>query len=207
MTGIEEIHQLIRAWEENYFTSLEFQDRVLGQLRELPAAEQHSMLESLSAHADEVVRNVALEFRQLQRHEALSKDIDYVRRNSPLRPGIRLELFGGYDYYASEGKPAWLNGRECYKATFLGFTSYGEDTIPVALVEFDELIEVFGQKGRYGILFGTYASDWVAWSQTDDVVAVCVKEALPEDVTLIRSFRASDAVVETHATCRIEGTA
>jgi hypothetical protein len=193
MTGIEEIHRLIRAWEENYFTSLEFQDRVLGQLRELPAAE--------------VVRNVAVEFRSLQRHEALSKDIDYVRRISPLRPGIRLELFGGYDYYATEGKPAWLNGRECYRATFLDFASYGENTIPVALVEFDEVIEVFGQKGRYGVLFGTFGFDSVVWGQTDDVVAVYVCEALPEDLTLIRFFRASDSVIETHATCRIEGTA
>jgi hypothetical protein len=35
-----------------------------------------------------------------------------------------MELFGGYDYYSSGGKPLWLKGRDCDNATFLGFASW-----------------------------------------------------------------------------------
>jgi hypothetical protein len=202
MTGTEEIDRLIRAFENNYFTTGEFQNLAIVQLAKLSAAEQHDALQTLSAHAREDVRNVAIEFRLLQRHEALSKSIDYIRRISPLRPGIRLERFGGYD--SSERQPAWLNGRDCYKATFLRFASWGENTIPIALVEFDEVIEGPGYKGRYGVLFARFGPTSIAWGESEDVVEVYVKEALPEDVTLIRFYRASGSEAETHASYRIE---
>jgi hypothetical protein len=206
MTGIEEIHRLIDAFENNTFTTGEFQNLAIVQLAKLSAAEQRDALATLSAHAHEDVRNIAVEFRLLQCHEALSKSIDYIRRISPLRPGGRLELSGGYDYYSPE-RPAWLKGRDYYMATFLGFASYGENTIPTALVEFDEIIEGPGYKGRYGVLFARFGPTSIAWGQAEDVVEVYVKEALPEDVTLIRFYRASGSEAETHATYPIEETA
>lgn len=138
------------------------------------------------------------------RHEQLSKDLDYVRQNSPLRPGMRVELFGGYDYYSSDGKPRWLNGRDCYRAEFLGFASCGEDTIPVGLVEFDEPVELPGHKGRYGILRTSYSSHGFAWGETEDTVEVHLTEALPEDFAAIRSDLTADSAAETHATYRVE---
>jgi hypothetical protein len=206
MTETEEIHRLIDAFENNTFTTGEFQNLVIVQLRKLSAAQLRDALETLSAHGHEDVRKVAVEFRLLQRHEALSKSIDYIRRISPLRPGSRLKLSGGYDYYSPQG-PAWLKGRDCYRATFLRFASWGENTIPTALVEFDEIIEGPGYKGRYGVLFARFGPTSIAWDEREDVVEVYVKEALPDDVSLIRFYRASDSVVETHATYRIEETA
>src|ERR1700722_16646177 len=102
MTQPEAIQRLIDAKEGNCFTSMEFYGHMLDQLWKLPAAARPGVLEELSAHADEDVRQAALDFQTFARHEALSKDLDYVRRHSPLRPGTRLELFGGYDYYADE---------------------------------------------------------------------------------------------------------
>jgi hypothetical protein len=203
ITATEEIHELIRLWEENYFAFGEFQNLMIGQLRKLPAAERQDALETLSAHANEDIRQVAAEFRLLQHNEGLSKDIDYVRQHTPLRPGSRLELSGGYDDQSSGGKPAWLNGRDCYKATFQRFVSYGENTVPVALVEFDEVVEGPGYKGRYGVLFAGYGPNSIAWSETEDVVSIYVSEALPE-ATLIRFFRASGSAAETHASYRVE---
>jgi hypothetical protein len=204
MTKSEEFHWLIRAREGNIIASNEFRDRMTDYLRKLPFAKRHAALEALSTHADEGVRQAALEFQVLQRHEELSKNFDYVRRNSPLQSGARLELFGGYDYYSSEGKPWWLNGRAFYKATFLGFASYGESTIPAGLVEFDEVIEVPGHKGRYGVLLATYGLHSFAWGQTEGVAEVYVTQALPEDLTTIRNHRASASAIETHATYRVE---
>jgi hypothetical protein len=207
MSETEEIHRLIDAFEHDTFTTGEFQNLVVVELTKLSAMEQRDALAILAAHAHEDVRNIAVEFGLLQRHEALSKSIDYIRRVSPLRPGCRLELFGGYDYYSSKGKPAWLNGRDCYRATFLRFACWAENTIPTALVEFDEIIGGPDYKGRYGVLFARFGPASIAWGEREDVVEVYVKEALPEDVSVIRFYRASGCVAETHATYRIEETA
>jgi hypothetical protein len=116
----------------------------------------------LLAHTDPDVRQAAQEFQGSARHEELSKSLDYISRTSPLRKGVRLELFGGYDYYSTEGKPGWLNGRDCYRATFLGFAARGEDTIPAGLIEFDETIEVPGHRGRFGVLLASYSMNSAA---------------------------------------------
>jgi hypothetical protein len=203
----EEIHGLIGDWERNVITSLELQDGIMRHLRTLPSAERHAALEALSAHASEDMRRVALEFQIFERHDALSRNLDYVRQNSPLRPGRRLELFGGYDYYETGGKPRWLNGRDCYRATFLGFVSCGENAIAAALVELDEVIEVPGHTGRYGILLPRHIGlDSFAWGLMEDTVAVYVAEAPPEEMSFIRWDRASAAALETHATYRVEET-
>jgi hypothetical protein len=207
LTPNEEIRRLIRAWEKNCLTSTEFQNHMWGQLRKLPVARRRAALASLSAHADKDIRNAASELQILMRHEELSKNLDHIRRSSPLHSGARLQLFGGYDYYSSDGKPCWLNGRTCYTATFLDFAAYGENTIPAGLVEFDEVIEVPGHLGRYGVLLATYGLDFIAWEQSEGEVMVYVTETLPEDLSFLRSPRASASAIETHATYRIEETA
>jgi hypothetical protein len=214
MTQNEAIRRLIDDKEANCFTSMEFWNHMLDQLWKLPAATRPGVLAELSAHADEDVRRAALDFQTFARHDALSKDLDYVRQHSPLRPGTRLELFGGYDYHADGGKLAWLNGQECYRATFLGFAARGDGMIPAALVAFDEPVDVPGHKGRYGILLGTYGLDSIAWGRTDDVVEVHVTDVPPDGVTgdltgdlrAIRFARDPVSALETHATCRVEGT-
>jgi hypothetical protein len=90
-------------------------------------------------------------------------------------------------------------------ATFLRFTSRGEDLIPACLVEFDEVIEIPGHKGRYGVLLASYGLDCAAWAQPEDNVIVYVAEALTEDISSFRfDGRASPNPIETHATYRVE---
>lgn len=199
----DHIHDLIRAWEAGVLTFGEFQGQILMNLWKLPAAQKRAALDELSAHANEDVRKAAAELLLLARHEELSINFNYVKQNSPLRPGVRLELFDGYDYHSSAGKPWWLNGHDCYGAIFLGFVSCGENTIPAGLVEFDEPIALVGHKGRYGVLRAGCDSNSVAWAETEGVVAVHVVEALPEDPISIRSLLDPSHATETHATYRI----
>jgi hypothetical protein len=203
-----ELAELIRDWEQGSLAHGEFFDRMLKCLWPLAPAAKQVALEALSAHADEGVRRAASECGSFLRNEALSRDLDHVHRNSPLRPGVRLALFGGYDYYSSGGKPYWLNGRDCYRATFLRFAPHDEDLIPAGLVEFDEVIDMPGHKGRYGILLATYGLDFVAWTQPEADVVVYVTEAMPENLSVFRfDGRASPDPIETHATYRIEEAA
>jgi hypothetical protein len=203
MTQIEEIGRLIRSLD--YLTSGEFYDRMMDYLQKLALADRPAALEALSAHANEDVRKAVSEFQIIKRHEEQSKNPDYVRRNSPLHPGVRLEMFGGYDHYSSQGKPWWLNGQDCYMATFLNFTSYDENAFPAALVEFDEVITLPGHNGRYGVLFATHGLlESIAWGQTEAVVEVHLTEKLPEDLASLQSYRNSASAIETHATYRVE---
>jgi hypothetical protein len=204
MTMSEKIDDLIRARIENSVTSLEFTMHLLRNLQELPLATREATLEVLSAHVREEVREAASECRLFMRHQELSWNLDYIRQNSPLRPGSRLELFGGYDYYSADGKPWWLNGRDCYRATFLSFASRGENTIPAGLVEFGEAVERPGHKGRYGVLLANYGTHSAAWIPAEDDVVVYVTEVPPEDVSPFRfDGRASPDPIETHATYRV----
>jgi hypothetical protein len=200
-----ELAVLLRDWEQKELAYSEFFNRMMQRLWPLAPAARRAALEVLSVHADEDVRQAASECGSFLRHEALSRDLEHVRRNSPLRPGVRLVLFGGYDYYSSEGKPHWLDGRDCYRATFLGFASRGDDVIPAGLVEFDEIIDIPHHKGRYGILLSTYGSDFTAWSQPEADAVVYVTEALPEDISSFRfDGRPSPDPIETHATYRLQ---
>jgi hypothetical protein len=200
-----ELAVLLRDWEQEELAYSEFFDRMMQRLWPLAPAARRAALEALSVHADENVRQAASECGSFLRQEALSRDIDHVRRNSPLRPGVRLALFGGYDYSSSDGKPYWLDGRDCYRATFLGFASRGDDVIPAGLVEFDEAIDISRHKGRYGILLSTYGSDFTAWSQREADVVVYVTQALPEDISSFRfDGRSFPNPIETHATYRLQ---
>jgi len=117
-----------------------------------------------------------------------------------------MELFGGYDYYSSGGKPLWLKGRDCHNATFLGFASSGENTIPVVLVKLDDFLELSRHKSSFAIQRTMYGSDSFAWGQPEGVVEVHVMEALPEDFISIRSRLTSAFATETHASYRIRAT-
>jgi hypothetical protein len=187
-------------------TSGEFFVQMLELLDKLSSKEKHEMVSTLAHHHDERVCREAQEIQNFVRHEELSKDFAYVQRNSPLRPGTHLELFGGYDYYASGGHPRWLNGHECYRATFLGFARRGEDKVPVALIEFDDLIDVPGHKGRYGILIGSYGTHSFAWGQPEGTVLVHVVATLPDDPEAFCASHSWETAIESHASYRVEGT-
>jgi hypothetical protein len=63
VTETDEIHRLIDAFENNTFTTGEFQNLTIVELAKLSAAQQRDALQTLSAHGHEDARKIAEEFR------------------------------------------------------------------------------------------------------------------------------------------------
>jgi hypothetical protein len=204
VTPSEEIHSLIRALQRGVITQGEFSSKLWARLFNLSSAERPALFEELFAHPDKSVRHQAESCRLMIHYGELSQDLNYIRQNSPLKPGVQLELFGGYDHVYTPGGSWWLNGRECYDATFLGFASSGENTIPVALVKLKDFVDLPGHKGSFAILRTTYGTDSFAWGQPEGTAEVHIMEALPQEVISIQSRLKSDFATETHATYRIQ---
>jgi hypothetical protein len=175
-----EIDRLTSWLERELITPSEFFNSMLEALGNLPAGEKQVILGALASHSSERVREGVVPLEAFVRNQELSRDFEHVRRNSPLRPGTRLELFG--DGYSSDARPVWLSGRECRGATFVRFErQQGENLAPVALVEFDDAIDTPGHKRRYGILFARYGCDYHAWELPEGPVVMSVVERLPND--------------------------
>jgi hypothetical protein len=203
VTQPKEFNDLVRLLERGIITGGEFFNKMSDYIEKLPSGEKDAAMEALATNADDRIRQAALDIEAFRKNEGLSKNLEFVRQTSPLRPGVRLQLFGGYDNFLPDDKPWWLNGRTFYEATFVGFVSHGENTIPACFVEFDETIELPGHHGRYGVLFGSYSNLAPAWAETEDApVAVHVVESLPEDSNEVRLLRDA-AATETHATYRV----
>ncbi len=198
----QEIDRKVRLLEREVITQSEFFNSMLDALGNLPAGEKQSILGALSGHSCESVRKGVMKLQVFVRNQALSRDFEYVQRNSPLRPGMRLELCGDY-CNSSEDHLRWLSGGECCTATFVRFERLGEDLAPVAFVEFDEAIDIPGHKGRYGVMFTRYGCESPAWVLPEEDVAICVVEALPNDM---KGFCDSHPFTERHVRCRVKET-
>jgi hypothetical protein len=196
------IDRLVRLLEKDGITPSEFFNSMLEALGNLPAGEKQAILGALADHSSERVREEVVQVQVFVRNQELSRDFEHIRRNSPLRPGMCLELFGD-DVYSSNTPPWWLSGRECCRATFVRFELLRENLVPVALVEFDEEIDMPGHKGRYGVLFARYGCDYPAWALLEGSVAICVVEALPND---LKGFCNSHPFTERNACYRVKQT-
>ncbi|MFN0017814.1 MAG: hypothetical protein ACKVP0_06110 [Pirellulaceae bacterium] len=201
----QEIDRIVRLLERELITRSEFFNSMLEALVNLPAGEKESILDALAGHSSEMVRNAVVDVEAFVRNQELSRDIQHIRRNSPLRPGICLELRGSREYYSSEDRPWWLNGRECRGATFVRFErlSKNYNLTPAALIAFYEAIDMPGHKGRYGVLFARYGCDYPAWTLREGSVALCVVEALPDNM---EGFCDSHPFTERHACYRVKET-
>ena len=197
-----EIDRKVRMLEREVITQSEFFYCMLDALGYFPAEERQAILAALAGHSSDSVREAVVKLQVFLRNQALSRNIEHVRRNSPLRPGMRLELCGDY-CNSSEGHLRWLSGGECCTATFLRFERLGENLTPVAFVEFDEAIDIPGHKGRYGVMFTRYGCDSPAWVLPEEDVAICVVEALPNDM---KGFCDSHPFTERHVRCRVQET-
>src|ERR1044072_693646 len=103
--------------------------------------ERRELIDHLLEHPLESIQNVTREIQEMIRQqEEQVKDIDQIRKTSPLQPGVVLSLNAGYD--AAYSAPWWLNGRQNYHATFIDFVGRGIDKMPAAVVELDEEIDL-----------------------------------------------------------------
>ncbi|MFN0020138.1 MAG: hypothetical protein ACKVP0_17905 [Pirellulaceae bacterium] len=200
-----EIDRIVRLLERELITRSEFFNCMLEALVNFPAGEKESILGALAGHSSERVQSAVVDVEAFVRNQELSRDIAHLRRNSPLRPGCCLELVGSREYYSSEDRPWWLSGRECRGATFVRFERLGknQNLTPVALIAFYEAIDMPGLQGRYAVLFARYGCDYPAWTLREGSVAMCVVEALPDN---LEGFCDSHPFTERHAWYRIKET-
>jgi hypothetical protein len=193
----EELHRLIRLRDQQVLTGCEFLERVLTFLTQFPA-QKDDVLATLCEHPNENVRAEVPFIREALRKRQQSeqaKGIHRLRCTSPLQPGTRLTLGGGYT--AAYQPPRWLNGRDSYSATFLAFAQGKVDSRPVAFVELDEEVVTAESNGRYALLRLLYNGTWTA----SETVVVHVVEALPDDIDAFYALDPYpyDKAVETHA--------
>jgi hypothetical protein len=133
------VSELLSLYEGGAVTSLEVLGAVWEHCHDKPAVAVE-VARAFHQHSSESVRWIGRQLQHLlrQREEQI-KDVELIRRTSPLQPGTRLILSGGYT--AAYSHPWWLNGRENYKATFIAFAERGNGKMPVALVELDNEIQ------------------------------------------------------------------
>ena len=200
MNSREEFEQLIRQRERGFIAGNEFVEKVFYYVWRYPD-QRSDVANQLANHPDAAIREALASIQDLfGRIEEQIRDVTQIRRSSPLRPGSRLVLDGGYDV----ARPFWLNGREYYAATFIQFAECGSSKMPVALVELDEEVDVteasgLRHRGRYAILRLRYLGNWTA----SETVTVHIVEVLPQDLEAFYSSHPFGTEIESHATYRI----
>jgi hypothetical protein len=196
----EELNRLVQLHDRGEITRLEVEESILDYLWQLPQ-QKDEVLEALSVHPDDFVRQAVPGIQRImRRRDEQIKDMDQIRRTSPLQPGTRLKLSGGYDH----GQSWWLNGRDCYHASFIAFAERGADKMPVAVVELEEeldMVEACGQrhKGRYALLSLLFIANW----DRKGTVTVHIVETVPTDFAAFYLSHPFGTEIETHATYEI----
>jgi hypothetical protein len=192
------VSELLVLHERGAVTALEIEEALWAHCHDKPVLALE-ITKALQQHPSEVAHSIGhgLE-RSLRRRQEQLKDVDLIRGTSPLQPGARLILSGGYT--AAFSQPWWLNGGESYKATFVGFAERGYDKMPAAMVKLDceiDMTEESGlrHRGQNALLSLLHVANWVR----TEIVTVHVVESLPEDVEAFYSTHPFGTEIETHA--------
>ena len=163
-----------------------------------------TVVQRMATHAEEWVRDIAADIlTAIERRANRVTDLNEIAITSPLQPGARIRLDGGYESY----NPWWLNGKECYLATFARFVPRGPNEMPVAFVELDDeinMVEGCGlqHRGKHALLRLLFVADWNA----TETVTVHIVDHLPDDVVAFYESHPFGTELESHATYRM-GTA
>jgi len=156
----------------------------------------------MMGHSDQWVRIIGTSILEMLEYiENLVTDIKVIEKTSPLQPGVRLRLDGGYNGSYSW----WLDGKKCYLATFIRFVERASGEMPAAFVELDDEIDMTEGSGRRH--HGKYALIrlrlYAEWKETETIV-VHIVEQLPDDIVEFYKTLPKYSEFETHATYRIE---
>jgi hypothetical protein len=209
--GGEVLQALVRLRQGDVIGDVELWLAVLRYLWMFPNHQQE-VLAALSSPTHDKVHELAPWFQAYCRCEEQSRDLDYLRRTSPLQPGTRLLLGGGYT--GAYSPPWWLNGRESYSATFLGFAAAHVGSVPRVFVELDEEIdmtEAAGRrhKGQFAVLSAHRSCAFnqapsALWGDAEhETLAVEIVEALPADVAALSACCFLNTAIESHAGYRV----
>ncbi|WP_144972869.1 hypothetical protein [Bremerella volcania] len=139
------------------------------------------LIQKIEKHPESWVRDIAEDLKDtLQRIRDRITDLDEIERSSPLKPGARIFLTGGYEH----PEPWWLAGRDGYWGTFVRFAPASEGAMPIAFVKLDQeihRIEAVGTRheGVCALLRLTgVAAKW----ESSGTVTIHVVQEFPQDV-------------------------
>lgn len=204
MSDSDEIDRCVRALDRGYLSSVEFLGQI-GKYASQSAAHRDEALNRLDAllnHPQERVRDAVQQIRDmLFQEKTLIRDITQIRRTSPLQPGCRVQLSGGYT--AAYRQPEWRIGRGALSATFLDFVDRGGGKMPAALLKLDEPLVLPGLQGQYALLTLRYVGDWAE----TETVAIYLTDIAPADIASFASALPESSEIESHASysiCRDE---
>lgn len=182
-----------------HLTSLEVMDNVWRHCADDVALA--TVVQWMANHPEEWVRNIATDIHNAtERRNNRVTDITEIENTSPLQPGVSIRLDGGYDSF----KPWWLNGNECYLATFIRFVTRGPNEMPIAFVELDaeiQMVEGCGLQhcGKYALLKLMSVAD----SNLTETVTVHIVDQLPKDAAAFYDSHPFGTEIESHATYRM----
>lgn len=196
----DRLDSLITLYNDGRITSLELMDNILHNC----ASDDEALAvlaQRMATHKEESVRHVATDIQDIiERRANRVMAITEIEKTSPLHPGVKLRLDGGYE----SNNPWWLNGNDSYRATFVRFASRRANEMPVALVELEQeinMVEGSGLQhhGKYALLKLKYVADWGA----TETVTVHLVECFPHDVVAFYQCHPLGSEIESHATYRI----
>jgi hypothetical protein len=193
-----DFERALRLFESHIITWNELQSRVWDCVFKFPKLKDEIFNKVLNHPNEDVQRCGQLLHEQFQRSANRVTDIEQIRRTSPLQPGTRVEVGGGYTSLYSS--PVWLDGREFRAGTFVDFLPAGPGKMPVALLELDEEYKSEKHNGRYLVLRLYFVADW---TEGETVEVFVVAEPLVDAAALLEA----DDSVETHATYIVEEAA
>lgn len=201
MDAMAQLQQLVKHQERGVIASNEFVDKFVTVITQFPQCKVDALI-LICDHPSEAVQGTLASVVDLLRRceeSEKSKDLNHVILTSPLQPGIRITLSGGYT--AAYEPPAWLGGREHVGATFVRFAQGKAGSTPVAFVAIEEPIAVAEESGRFALLKLLSGGSW----GESETVVVHLVDGLPSDVD---AFYKADPfpypnAVETHATYRV----
>jgi hypothetical protein len=203
--------QLLREYEQEKLTVNEVIDRLWGYACEDPSAGKAQLLGLLN-HPDKILRGEAARLlRDVEAWENRTTDLTEIQTTSPLKPGAKVELSGGY---WPEDAPWRQLGKNCIDGVSQGFRSAGAKRMPVAVIKLPSRITVTlprqsPQHGIFCILKLPYATS--TWDSREGneaepsnaIVEVYLVENVPDDMEVF--FLQKPCAIELRATYRIVG--
>lgn len=193
-----EIRSLMRSAEARHITHGELLS-AMARFFSNASEKEARLLPALAEHPCTDVQSVARWIiEQNQKAVSLIRDLEQNRRASPLQPGVRVRLGGGYT--AVYAAPCWLHGYDCFKGTFVDFADCGPGRMPAAIVKLDEPVILRDGVANYALLRLRYVANWVE----SETIGVHLVESLPANFPAWFAAHPHGSEHETHAWYEIE---
>jgi len=185
----------INLHNEGRITRLEVMDNICKHCVDNDALA--TVVQRMRTHPEDWVRKIGIDiYEMIVRRANRVTDIAQIANTSPLQPGCRIRLNGSYDL-----TQWWLNGNDYYDATFVRFAERKHGEMPVAIIEFDneiDMTESCGQihRGKFGVMKLHFVADW----DSSETVCVHIIASAPNNLDEFYDSHPFGTEIESHAT-------